>query len=98
MSPADEKIDVKDTKEMLIAVNELSIFLIGRLKDGIGMDDAMAAFAKMQSDEEFKNIMGNAIKGIGNIPKEISDIDIAEGFELAKVQIDYIPKILGAIK
>ena len=51
-------LGIKELKEALVGVNELAIFIAMRLKDGIGLDDAMAIWSKLSSDEEFKQKMG----------------------------------------
>jgi len=91
-------LPIKDTKEVLTLTNETAIFLIKRFKDGVGLDDMEAILQKLFVDEEFKKIMSDAITGIGNIPAEIKDIDMAEGMELATHQLAYVPKIVEAFK
>lgn len=89
---------VVETKEALIGVNELALYLISRFKDGLGLDDALDLFAKLASDAQFKEVFSKAIEGIGNVPGEVKDLDLYEGMELAELQIRYVPKYVEAFK
>lgn len=91
-------VGIKEAKEALVGVNELAICLAERLKDGVGVDDMVALFMKLQSDDEFKAKLAAAADGIGAVPAELKDLSLAEGMELAVVQIAYVPKLLAAIK
>lgn len=89
---------VKETTEALVALNEVTIFLITRFKDGIDFSDFKAIWDKITTDEEFKTILSNAYDNIGKVPEEIADIDFVEGVELGSLQLKYLPKILKALK
>lgn len=89
---------IKETNEMLIGINELSLMLIDRLKDGVGMDDVTALWDKLRDDEDFKAKMEAAYKGVTQIPAEVKDMQIAEGLELVQTQISYIPKLIEKFK
>ena len=93
-----EVIGVKETKEMLVGANELTIALLAQLKDGFQMADLAALFAKLQADEDFKAKLQAAYDGMAGIPAEMKDISMAEGIELALVQVQYLPKIIAAAK
>ena len=90
---------IKETKELLVGVNEVALVLIERLKDGIQIgDDIAAIIAKWQSDSDFQAKLTLAVMGINGIPEEVKDIDVNEGVELATIQLSYIPRILAAAK
>ena len=91
-------MDVKNTKEVLIAANEIALFIVERLKDGIGVDDAVALYTKIISDEDFKAKVVAAYDEIAKVPAEVKDIDIYEGVELITLQTSYVPKIIDALK
>lgn len=93
-----ESVGVKEIKEAMVGVNELAIFLAERLKDGVGVDDAMAIYSKLASDEAFKAKMVAAYEGIALVPAEAKDIDLAEGLELAMLQVQYVPALIAAFK
>jgi hypothetical protein len=95
---ADEKLGIKEIKEALVGVNALAVLLAERMKDGVGIDDAMAVWAKLSSDEAFKAQMVAAYQGISLVPAELKDIDLAEGMELAVLQIQMMPALLAALK
>ena len=96
--PVVQTIGIKETKEAFVGVNELSIFLIQRLKDGVSVDDALALFAKLTGDEAFKKVMTDAFNGINQVPAELKAIDLQEGLELASLAISYVPKYVEAFK
>lgn len=89
---------VKELKEAMVGMNELVIFLMMRFKDGMGMDDISAIWAKFRDDEDFKAKMMAAYDGWQAIPGEIKDIDMMETFDLVKTQIDFVPKIMEAMR
>ena len=94
-----EKLGVKETTDVLKAANELAIFLIGILKDGFQVvGDFKAIFDELRNNEDFRNKLQDAYKGIQSVPAEIKDLDAAEGVQLAGVQIGYLPRILDALK
>lgn len=89
---------VKETKEALVGVFEVSIFIAERLKDGIGVDDAFAIFDKLKNDDDFKNKIAEAYKGVEAVSEEIKDLDAQEGVDLALLVVSYVPKFLDAFK
>jgi len=94
----EESLGIKEVKEALVGVNELAMFLAERMKDGVGVDDVMALWTKLSSDKEFKAKMLAAYDGIGAVPAELKNVDLAEGMELAMLQISYLPGLLASMK
>lgn len=92
------KIGIKETKEMLVAVNVISIMLIQRLKDGIDLDDGFAFWEAFTSESEVKKAVVKAWDEYKKIPEELEDIDIGEIIELIKLQSDFVPEIIQAMK
>lgn len=91
-------VGIKETREAVKGAGALLIFIMTRLKDGVGVDDAMAIFAKFQTDEEFKKVLAEAYEGADKISGEVKDIDLMEGLTLGKDVMDLIPQILVALK
>ncbi len=89
---------IKETKEALIAINAIAIFIISRMKDGVGLDDAMAIWDKMSGENELKDKVITAFENWQQIPGELDDLDLDEAIELGKLQMDFIPSILVALK
>lgn len=94
----ESKEGIKESCEMLKGVNEVSLFLCQRLKDGVQLEDATEFYKKLTADEEFKKVVGDAYEGYQKIPAEIKDVDAGEGLELAQVQLDYVPKYVETFK
>lgn len=89
---------VKETKEALVGVLAVAEVIAKRLKDGVGLDDAMAIVAVISSDEEFKAKMVLAVEGYKAIPEELKDIDLSESVELMVVGGEGIVKIVKELR
>jgi hypothetical protein len=48
-------VGIKETKELLIAGNEIGVFVVKHLKDGVQLEDFEAFYTKFITDVEFKN-------------------------------------------
>ena len=88
---------IKETRDALIALNDLAAFLVTRLRDGADLSDAFALYSKITSDGDFQAKMVAMIEGIEKIPAEISDLDINEIIELGSLQLSFLPSIVKAI-
>lgn len=76
-------MDVKETKEALVALVKLGKEVSALAKDGLDLKDAAALGIKFASDENFRGMVVGAIEGCSNIPAEVKDISFEEGVELA---------------
>jgi hypothetical protein len=76
-------MDVKETKEALVALVKLGKEVAAMAKDGIDLKDAAALGIKFASDEKFRGVIIEAISGAAQIPAEVKDISFEEGVELA---------------
>lgn len=91
-------VGIQETKEVLIAANELALVVVKHVKDGVSVSDVPAIVSELIGNDAFKLALVDAVKGIVNVPAEIKDIDLTEGMELGKVQLSYVPKFLEALK
>lgn len=98
VAAAPAAVGIEELKAVQIAANELSIFLINQLKDGIQLTDAVAVFEKIVSDADFKAKILAAAEGISKVPAEIKDLTLPEAAELITIQISYVPKLVEAFK
>lgn len=90
---------IKESKELLIAANEIAICLISKLKDGLQLgEDVAAIILKLQTDQEFKAKMDAGFTGVGEIKAELQDLSVSEIIDLASEQIQYVPKLIEAAK
>lgn len=94
----EPEVGTQNLKECVVAANEISVFLISRLRDGVDLSDAAALVQKLISDAEFKAVIEAAVKDIGQVKGEVKDLSLAEGLALAEVQLSYVPKIVAALK
>lgn len=95
---AEPALGIQEVKDVLVALNEVGIFLASRLKDGAGVDDVVALVTKLSTDDEFKLIIAAAVAAMKHVPAELKDLDLVEGVELAQLQLSYLPKIIAAAK
>ncbi len=82
-----ESFSTKETKEALIAIVTIAEFLGDRLKDGIGIDDFVATYSKLTSDDIFMKKLKSGYEGVDKIKEEMKDLKIEEitalGYEIA---------------
>lgn len=92
------EMGIKETKEALIGVNELSLVLIKHLKDGAQLTDIMAVVDDLKNNPELLEKLKAAKEGIEQVPAEAKDISLIEAGELLMTQVGYVPKIIAALK
>ena len=89
--------DTKETKEALVAVIAITEFLVERLKDGAGFDDALATYSKLTSDNVFLKKIKSGFQGIDKIVLELKDLSTEEitllGYEIAPEIISLLIKL-----
>lgn len=83
--------DVKESKELLIALVKLGKLAAKQLGDGVDLSDAVA-IAKALADEEFRKALVEGFAGLSAIPAEAKDLDAAEAVELLGVLYAEIQK------
>jgi len=89
-------MDIKNTKEILVAANEIGLVVAQALKDGAQMSDVMVVVGKIMGDLQGK--VGAAISGASEAPAEIKDISVNEVVELVALQLEYVPKFVNVLK
>lgn len=87
-------MEVKETKEAILAVVAVGKFVVEKAKDGLDLNDLGALITKFVEDEEFKGVLMAGVDGIDKVPAELSDLEFAEVIELAEI----LPEILAIIK
>jgi len=93
------KLGIDETKEVLVAVNQIAIFLLLILLDGLQVfKDVRAIIAKLKDDDDFRIVLQNAVDNIKAVPAEVRDLDAGEIIQLSGIQLEYLPKILAAVK
>ena len=88
------KQDIKEMREMMVGLMEMALMTAEQFKDGVDLGDFMKMFMKLQSDPRFIE----AFKGMKEIPEEARDLDFKEGMELAMLMMEYVPKLIDAMK
>ena len=91
-------VGIKETKDVIIAVNELALVIIKHVRDGFQVTDIVAVITELIGTDSFKTAIADAVSNIAQVPAEIKDIDLIEGGELAICQAMYLPRILEALK
>ena len=92
------KHGIKETKEGLCGLFEVLVCLAERFHDGAQVSDFATIWGKLQNDEPFKQKLMAAYDGAQAIPAELKDLDLNEGIELAGIALDYLPKLVDALK
>lgn len=93
-----EKAGIKETKEVLDGLSDLGAFIIEKAKDGLQAQDGIDIVTKIMLDPAFKEKMDLMVSGIQNVPAEIKDLDISEGFDLIKEGYEGYKQIIEALK
>lgn len=89
---------IKETQEIVKVVGTLGVFVAKKLKDGAQISDVNALMNLIANDTEFQNQFKEAVVGIQNIPFEVTDIDVIEGFQLGKQGVDIVNDIVTELK
>lgn len=90
----EEKIGIKETKELFEAVGVLVEVLIERLKDGFAVEDLASILSKVAFDQKVRE----GLKDLKKLPAEMKDLDLDEGIELAMILVAKVPKYIEAAK
>jgi len=93
----ESKLGVQQVSEALEAIMELALAFASLAKDGVQLSDLPALYAKMQL-EPLKGKLVAAADRVGEVPKEVADIDLVEGMQLAMVALPYVPKFIEALR
>lgn len=83
--------DVKESKELLVALVKLGKLAAKQLGDGVDLSDAIA-IVKVLADEDFRAALVDGFAGLQAVPEELKDIDAAEAIELIGVLYAEIKK------
>lgn len=93
-----EKQGIKELKESVEAIMEISLRFASVLKDGYQASDLSVLFELFSKDEILKKKIHEAYEGITKVGGEIKDLDTKESIELAVVLLQFIPQILDLFK
>lgn len=96
-TPVAQEVGVDKIEDAIKGIFAISTFLAGRFQDGVGADDALAIFTELQTNEEFKLAVENAVASIKHLKGQAKDIDLREGIGLTKLVLDLVPELLDAI-
>ena len=88
------EMGIKESKEALEGMMELSICMMEVFKDGMQLSDAMELWDKLKNDPSVSAKMMMAYEGYKKIPSEMKDLDIAEGIQLAMCVMQRVPDMI----
>lgn len=83
-------MDVKESKEAIIALAAIGKVVIDLAKDGVDFGDAVALGSKLVTDEKFRAKVTAGVQGIDKIPAELKDIAASEALDLIEALINEI--------
>lgn len=89
---------IKETKELLVGINEIAIFLVTIFRDGVDLADFGAIWNKLICDQGFRSKLEAAYSDYSKISAEFADLSLIESMEILKLQADYVTKIMEALK
>lgn len=89
---------MKEVKDILVGVNEISLMFIERFKDGFQLGDIPAVWEKFHTDTEFHEKIFTAISSINNVKSDLETITLVDKVDLVNLQLSYIPKIIASFK
>lgn len=93
-----EKLGIKETQELMNGIMAVGLFIVSRVKDGVQFEDLGAAIQKATQDSDFKKIVGDAIDKADQVPAEIKDLDLMEGFTLGQDCVNDVKAFAAALK
>lgn len=89
---------IKESKEALEGMMELSICLVEVFKDGLQFSDIMDLWEKLKNDPLVSAKLAAAYEGYQKVPDELNDLNIDESFELGACALQYMPKLIKSFK
>jgi hypothetical protein len=89
---------VKETKEALVALNELTLQMIKSFKSGLTLDSFATFWVNLQNDAELKNKLEAAYENYKVIPEELNNLTVLDSMDLLITQLDYFKKIVVTLK
>ena len=84
---------IKETKEAILGVVALGVYITKRAKDGFDVNDATDFVQKLLVDAEFKAKLTEAVDGIDKVPEEIKNISFVQVLELASI----LPEVVNML-
>jgi len=83
-------MEVKESKEALVALVALGKAVAVLAKDGLDLGDAVALGSKLIGDEKFRAKLAAGAQGLDQIVPELKDIAASEALELIEAIISEI--------
>ncbi len=83
--------DIKETKEVLAMVNNLSVKIIGVVKKGFEISDLTLLLTELES-------IKTGLDGIELVGDELKDLDRAEIIEISSLGIALVFDVIDALK
>jgi hypothetical protein len=95
---SEEKLGIKETKEVLVALNKVSLLVVKLAKDGIQLADGVELGEQLLMNAELKAALSDAFNNISAVPSEIKDLDAGEIASLVGEEIAMVPQVIEALK
>ncbi len=87
-------MDIKETKELIEAIELLAVACAKISKGGLGLDDLTTFF---EAAKEYKRVI-EGFKSLDQVLPELKDIDQAEAIEIGSKMYNVVVKVKEAIK
>lgn len=89
---------VKETRDVIKAVEKLAVVVTKHLKDGFQGTDAVAIITELATRPDVQAAVAEARDNIEAVKDEIKDVDVLEGCDLAVDGIGIAKAILTELK
>lgn len=83
---------IKETIELEVGAYKLGRLLYKSFADGVQAHDFAELFSKISGDEALKKALLDAYNGADQVPKELKDLDLGEGLQLATALLTEVMK------
>lgn len=89
--------EVKEVKEVVVAMLELSVLLADAFKDGVQASDVLEVFEKIKADPDLSAKLLAAYNDASKVPSEVKSLDLAGGIELLAAVGPEVMKLVKAL-
>ena len=98
LKKATSKVGVTDTRQAVVGLMAVAVFLAKQFKDGVQFTDFVSFYTELTQNEEFKKKLEDAWNGHQQISEEVKDIDAGEGLEILGDIAGHVPELVESLK
>lgn len=95
---SEQQHGIKETKEAVVGLLTIASLLATHFKKGVKLENAMALFAQLQTDEELKAKIEAAMKDVDKVGSETKELSAKEILEILIEALPEVEKLIEAVK